>query len=194
MFELISGFLLRLTFVIPFGPMSAFLVDATLKDGFKQGVKALLGLVIMNLFFIILVSFGLASVYNFLDQKIMFFIGALVLFFMAVKSDKKNVNPGVSKSKSYLTGAIMLGLLNPFEWVWWTTVYGSIVSPFELQAKLVFGLGILLTVICWFSTVIFVVLKTRKHINEKTIDKLGKLSSAVLILFALYFVYLAFTV
>jgi len=174
--------------------MSAFLVDATLKDGFKQGVKALLGLVIMNLFFIILVSFGLASVYNFLDQKIMFFIGALVLFFMAVKSDKKNVNPGVSKSKSYLTGAIMLGLLNPFEWVWWTTVYGSIVSPFELQAKLVFGLGILLTVICWFSTVIFVVLKTRKHINEKTIDKLGKLSSAVLILFALYFVYLAFTV
>jgi threonine/homoserine/homoserine lactone efflux protein len=194
MFELISGFLLGLTFVIPFGPMSAFLVDATLKDGFKQGVKALLGLVIMNLFFIILVSFGLASVYNFLDQKIMFFIGALVLFFMAVKSDKKNVNPGVSKSKSYLTGAIMLGLLNPFEWVWWTTVYGSIVSPFELQAKLVFGLGILLTVICWFSTVIFVVLKTRKHINEKTIDKLGKLSSAVLILFALYFVYLAFTV
>ncbi|MES2617831.1 MAG: LysE family transporter [Bacteroidota bacterium] len=119
--------------ILLFGPAFFKLIHTSIQDGFKKGVMLASGVFISDLLVVFLCIFGFSEFMQTPGfQKIYSLSGAIVLFLLGIKAFRhqykiflKSYSERVPGHKSMLKG-FALNLVNPFTFILWFNVLGSI--------------------------------------------------------------------
>ena len=125
-----QGFLIS---ILLFGPAFFKLIHTSIQEGFKKGVLLASGVFFSDLLVVGLCIFGVADFMQSAPfQKIYSVCGAIVLLLMGIKSFRhpykaflRSYSSRVPASKNVFKG-FWLNLINPFTFILWFNVMGSI--------------------------------------------------------------------
>jgi len=184
---LIAGF-------IP-GPILTLIINDTLHNGFKGGVKTSTGAIIAECVLVIFII----TIFSFLETfpfilTIVHTLGAFLLFWIAYKIYKNAKNPETNHQITSYKLIFLLTFLNGIAYLFWITV--CLPLALELNQIIEFGkfIYILFFEIGWTSAVLLLVLITnflRKKITEK--DYLIYVFKGISILLFLFGIKLLYT-
>ena len=185
--ELAFGLALGFSLTIPPGPMNALIASQSVRSataGFVTGLGAMTADLVLGA-----IVFGLRSTVD-LDAflRAIYVLGAVAMAYFAyriwVRRDVRAEAPE-DRVRSY-SQAVALGLSNPVQIVWWLTAG----LAFAYLGGLVLFAGIFAAILVWV-----VAFPTLIHRGSRRYPSLGRwvavASSAIMIAFAAYFVYLA---
>jgi threonine/homoserine/homoserine lactone efflux protein len=182
MFEIfqmfILGFVIGLTGALAPGPTLVATINASITGDWTTGLKVSLGHVIVELFLVILILLGLATIALPYTSAIAGSRKAT----MRTSSPKKLANP-------YMAG-LVTSAANPYFWIWWLSI-GSAMVIAGLQGGLVLVGALMIghwsadTV--WLTLVSTGVSKGRTIVPDSTYQKIIALCGIFLILFGAYY-------
>jgi len=198
MFEIfqmfILGFVIGLTGALAPGPTLVATVNASIAGDWTTGLKVSLGHVIVELFLVILILWGFATVALPYTAAIAGIGGiALVAFgVLTIAGSRKatmRTSPLQTVANPYVAG-LVTSAANPYFWIWWLSI-GSAMVIAGLQGGLVL-VGVLMighwsadTV--WLTLVSTGVSKGRTIVSDTTYQKVIALCGIFLILFGAYY-------
>ncbi len=145
--------------ILLFGPAFFKLIHTSIQEGFKKGVILASGVFLSDLLVVALCIFGFSDFMQTPSfQKIYSLCGAIVLFLLGIKSFLhqykaflQSYSERVPNSKSLLKG-FGLNLVNPFTFILWFNVLGSISLKYadEINYKLLLTVNLLTILIMLF--------------------------------------------
>jgi threonine/homoserine/homoserine lactone efflux protein len=198
MFEIfqmfILGFVIGLTGALVPGPTLVATINASITGDWTTGLKVSLGHVIVELFLVILILLGLATIALPYTSAIAGIGGIALIAFgaMTIAGSRKATMRTSSPKK--LTNPYMAGLVtsaaNPYFWIWWLSI-GSAMIIAGLQGGLVLVGALMIghwsadTV--WLTLVSTGVSKGRTIVSDSTYQKIIALCGIFLILFGAYY-------
>ena len=198
MFELfqifILGFVIGLTGALAPGPTLVATINASMAGDWTTGLKVSLGHVIVELFLVILILLGLATIALPYTSVIAGIGGiALIAFGALTIAGSRKATMRTSSSQT-LSNPYMAGLVtsaaNPYFWIWWLSI-GSAMVIAGLQGGLVLVGALMIghwsadTV--WLTLVSTGVSKGRTIVSDSTYQKIIALCGIFLILFGAYY-------
>ena len=190
----ILGFVIGLTGALAPGPTLVATINASLKGDWTIGLKITLGHVIVELFLIILILLGLATVALPYTSAIGGIGGiALVAFGAFTIAGSRKATMHISTIKSvgnpYLAG-LVTSAANPYFWIWWLSI-GSAMVIAGLEGGLVlagaFMIGHWTADTAWYMLVSTGVSKGRTILPDTAYRKLIVFCGIFLILFGIYY-------
>jgi len=190
----ILGFVIGLTGALAPGPTLVATINASLKGDWTIGLKITLGHVIVELFLIILILLGLATVALPYTSAIGGIGGiALVAFGAFTIAGSRKATMHISTIKSvgnpYLAG-LVTSAANPYFWIWWLSI-GSAMVIAGLEGGLVlagaFMIGHWTADTAWYTLVSTGVSKGRTILPDTAYRKLIVFCGIFLILFGIYY-------
>jgi threonine/homoserine/homoserine lactone efflux protein len=198
MFEIfqmfILGFVIGLTGALAPGPTLVATINASIAGDWTSGLKVSLGHVIVELFLVILILLGLATIALPYTSAIAGIGGIALIAFgaMTIAGSRKATMRTSSPQK--LTNPYMAGLVtsaaNPYFWIWWLSI-GSAMIIAGLQGGLVLVGALMIghwsadTV--WLTIVSTGVSKGSMIVSDSTYQKIITLCGIFLILFGAYY-------
>ena len=166
--------------IVP-GPVFALTVSESVKIGFIAGPLIVAGHIIIEAIVIVALILGLGPILNTgATVIIVSFFGGLMLVWMGLRlvttSFKKQVeltceNKPPSKKYTTALGGIILSVSNPYFFVWWATVGGSLLvrgMAVGLAGVIAFALGHWASDLSWYSFVSLCVSRGKKLMGVKT--------------------------
>jgi threonine/homoserine/homoserine lactone efflux protein len=198
MFEIfqifILGFVIGLTGALAPGPTLVATINASMAGDWTTGLKVSLGHVIVELFLVILILLGLATIALPYTSVIAGIGGiALIAFGALTIAGSRKATMRTSSSQT-LSNPYMAGLVtsaaNPYFWIWWISI-GSAMVIAGLQGGLVLVGALMIghwsadTV--WLTLVSTSVSKGRMIVSDSTYQKIIALCGIFLILFGAYY-------
>ena len=198
MFDIIQmvilGFVIGLTGALAPGPTLVATINASIAGDWTTGLKVSLGHVIVELFLVILILLGLATVALPYTSAIAGIGGiALVAFGVLTIAGSRKATMRTSSPQTF-ANPYMAGLItsaaNPYFWIWWLSI-GSAMVIAGLQGGLVL-VGALMVGhwsadIVWLTLVSTGVSKGGTIISDTTYQKIIVLCGIFLILFGAYY-------
>ena len=190
----ILGFVIGLTGALAPGPTLVATINASLNGDWTIGLKITLGHVIVELFLIILILLGLATVALPYTSAIGGIGGiALVAFGAFTIAGSRKATMHISTIKSvgnpYLAG-LVTSAANPYFWIWWLSI-GSAMVIAGLEGGLVlagaFMIGHWTADTAWYTLVSTGVSKGRTILPDTAYRKLIVFCGIFLILFGIYY-------
>jgi threonine/homoserine/homoserine lactone efflux protein len=198
MFEIfqmfILGFVIGLTGALAPGPTLVATINASIAGDWTTGLKVSLGHIIVELFLVILILLGLATIAIPYTSAIAGIGGIALIAFgaMTIAGSRKATMRTSSPQK--LTNPYMAGLVtsaaNPYFWIWWLSI-GSAMIIAGLQGGLVLVGALMIghwsadTV--WLTIVSTGVSKGSMIVSDSTYQKIITLCGIFLILFGAYY-------
>ena len=198
MFEIfqmfILGFVIGLTGALAPGPTLVATVNASIAGDWTTGLKVSLGHVIVELFLVILILLGFATVALPYTSAIAGIGGiALVAFGVLTIAGSRKATMRTSSLQTvanpYMAG-LVTSAANPYFWIWWLSI-GSAMVIAALQGGLVLVGALMIghwsadTV--WLTLVSTGVSKGRTIVSDSTYQKIIALCGIFLILFGAYY-------
>jgi threonine/homoserine/homoserine lactone efflux protein len=190
----ILGFVIGLTGALAPGPTLVATINASIAGDWTTGLKVSLGHVIVELFLVILILLGLATVALPYTLAIAGIGGiALVAFGVLTIAGSRKATMRTSSPQTF-ANPYMAGLItsaaNPYFWIWWPSI-GSAMVIAGLQGGLVL-VGALMVGhwsadIVWLTLVSTGVSKGGTIISDTTYQKIIVLCGIFLILFGAYY-------
>lgn len=190
----ILGFVIGLTGALAPGPTLVATINASIAGNWTTGLKVSLGHLIVELFLVVLILFGLASVALPYTSAIAGIGGlALILFGgLTIAGSRKATlsnKPVQPFSSPYMAGAIT-SAANPYFWIWWLSI-GSAMIIAGLQGGLVF-VGIFMighwsADTAWYTLVSTGVSKGRTILYDSAYRKIITICGIFLLLFGMYY-------
>jgi threonine/homoserine/homoserine lactone efflux protein len=131
-----AGVVFGLALAAPPGPMNAIIAEESVLRGWIEGFKAGLGAMTADLIFFLLALVGIVAVVERFPtlQAVMITVGGVLMLYFAVDAarnvetaltgDTETVPPGRGFRK-----ALVLGLTNPYQILFWLTVGVSLLDP-----------------------------------------------------------------
>jgi threonine/homoserine/homoserine lactone efflux protein len=186
-YALVFGVALGFSLAIPLGPMNALIASQSarsLRSGIITGIGAMSADLLLGVMVYLLRSLvDLSSIVRWV-----YVVGAVVMVFFGVglllRPASGEPKP-VSGVRSY-SEALLLGLSNPFQIVWWLTAG----LAFAYLGGVVLFVGLFAAIATWVVTFPYAVhLGARRHPEVARWVVYG--SSALMFVFAAYFLYLA---
>jgi threonine/homoserine/homoserine lactone efflux protein len=188
------GFVIGLTGALAPGPTLVATINASVAGDWTAGLKVSLGHVIVELFLVILILLGLATV-ALPYTSVIAGIGGIALIAFGVltiagsrKATMKTSSPEVV-ANPYMAG-LVTSAANPYFWIWWLSI-GSAMVIAGLQGGLVLVGALMIghwsadTV--WLTLVSTGVSKGRTIVSDSTYRKINALCGIFLILFGAYY-------
>jgi threonine/homoserine/homoserine lactone efflux protein len=188
------GFVIGLTGALAPGPTLVATINASVAGDWTAGLKVSLGHVIVELFLVILILLGLATIALPYTSAIAG-IGGIALIAFGVltiagsrKATMKTSSPEVV-ANPYMAG-LVTSAANPYFWIWWLSI-GSAMVIAGLQGGLVLVGALMIghwsadTV--WLTLVSTGVSKGRTIVSDSTYRKINALCGIFLILFGAYY-------
>jgi threonine/homoserine/homoserine lactone efflux protein len=188
------GFVIGLTGALAPGPTLVATINASIAGDWTTGLKVSLGHVIVELFLVILILLGLATVALPYTLAIAG-IGGIALIAFGVltiagsrKATMKIPSPQVVDNP-YMAG-LVTSAANPYFWIWWLSI-GSAMVIAGLQGGLVLVGALMIghwsadTV--WLTLVSTGVSKGRTIVSDSTYRKINAFCGIFLILFGAYY-------
>jgi threonine/homoserine/homoserine lactone efflux protein len=178
------GIVLGVSLAAPPGPITAMIVDRASRSALG-GVSVGFGAMSADFILLIMVfSFGYTVSLEKYDQLI-YLAGAAVFFIMAYmvarsRNDATNVSP---RSSGYASG-LLVGIMNPFQIIWWFTAGLGFYEKFGYYPFLFLFAGTTLWVFVLGYAIRYSVIKFGDRVREIT----KGFSTLALIAFGIYFV------
>ncbi len=198
MYEIIQmvflGFVIGLTGALAPGPTLVATINASITGDWKTGLKVSLGHMIVELFLVILILLGLATIALPYTLAIAGIGGiALIVFGLLTiagsrKATMRTTSPQTA-ANPYMAG-LVTSAANPYFWIWWLSI-GSAMVIAGLQGGLVLVGALMIghwsadTV--WLTLVSTGVSKGRTIVSDNTYQKIMALCGIFLILFGVYY-------
>jgi len=188
------GFVIGLTGALAPGPTLVATINASIAGDWTTGLKVSLGHVIVELFVVILILLGLATVALPYTSAIAGIGGiALVAFgVLTIAGSRKatmSSSPVQTVANPYMAG-LVTSAANPYFWIWWLSIGGAMVIA-GLEGGLVlagaFMLGHWTADTAWLTLVSTGVSKGRTIFSDTAYQKIMLLCGIFLILFGVYY-------
>jgi L-lysine exporter family protein LysE/ArgO len=198
----LSAFILGIVVAIPPGSVTVIACQRALQFGFRNSVLFSMGSCVSDVFYIILVYFGIANLFsgNKYFKIVLWVICGSLLIFIGISSiifiRKKNDNPyniikfQNSKFSTFISG-ILITLTNPMTIIGWLAIAGNffLIWNDKFQESRKYGvitiMLIMAGVLIWFLPLTYIVSRFKKIINEKLKMYLVIISNLILIIFGL---------
>jgi threonine/homoserine/homoserine lactone efflux protein len=200
---IIQGFLLGLVLAFSFGPAFFALINTGIKYGFKTGLALASGIVISDLFCIVVFYLGASALISApSNQFAVGIIGGIVLIGYGlynilkqnkINPDTQNTELQTSSSNYYLVSikGFFINLLNPFTLLFWVAVVSSVGTKFsfEFSRIVLFFSAVLATIFLFDILKVFIGNKIKGFLTHKTINIINKISGTILLVFGLVLIY-----
>jgi threonine/homoserine/homoserine lactone efflux protein len=198
MFEIfqmfILGFVIGLTGALAPGPTLVATINASIAGDWTTGLKVSLGHVIMELFLVLLILMGLASVALPYTSAIAGIGGiALIAYGALTIAGSRNATLRTTSTQTvanpYMAGFVT-SAANPYFWIWWLSI-GSAMIIAGLQGGLVLVGALMIghwsADIVWLTLVSTGVSKGRTIVSDTSYQKIIALCGIFLMLFGAYY-------
>lgn len=201
---LFTGFLTGLCLSFSFGPVFFLLIQISVQKGIRQALFFDLGVMLSDLFYIIVSFFGAKIILgNDYYRDIIAIAGGLILmgfgslpFYQKKRTtDSSNDFELPVTKRSGAVGQILKGFLvnvfNPSALLIWIGATTVAFSAFSGNKSMV-GLYFLSTLFTYFGidvAKIYLALKLKRFLNEKTLQIVNRIAGAVIILFGIFLVF-----
>lgn len=197
MFEIfqmfILGFVIGLTGALAPGPTLVATINASIAGDWTTGLKVSLGHVIVELFLVLLILMGLASVALPYTSAIAGIGGIALIAFGALTiagSRKATMRTTSTQTVNPYMAGFVTSAANPYFWIWWLSI-GSAMVIAGLQGGLVL-VGTLMighwsADIVWLTLVSTGVSRGRTIVSDASYQKIIALCGIFLILFGAYY-------
>jgi threonine/homoserine/homoserine lactone efflux protein len=188
------GFVIGLTGALAPGPTLVATINASIAGDWTTGLKVSLGHVIVELFLVILILLGLATVALPYTQTIAGVGGiALVAFGALTIAGSRKATMRTSSHQTvanpYIAG-LVTSAANPYFWIWWLSI-GSAMVIAGLQGGLVLVGALMIghwsADIVWLTLVSTGISKGRTIFSDTAYQKIIVLCGIFLILFGVYY-------
>jgi threonine/homoserine/homoserine lactone efflux protein len=198
MYELLQmvllGFVIGLTGALAPGPTLVATINASIAGDWTTGLKVSLGHAIVELFLVILILLGLATVALPYTTVIAGIGGiALVVFgILTIKGSRKatmRTSEVQTIANPYMAG-LVTSAANPYFWIWWLSI-GSAMVIAGLEGGLAlagaFMVGHWTADIAWYTLVSTGVSKGKTLFSDTVYQKIMGLCGIFLIVFGVYY-------
>lgn len=188
------GFVIGLTGALAPGPTLVATINASIAGDWTAGLKVSLGHVIVELFLVILILLGLATIALPYTSVIAGIGGiALVAFGALIITGSRKAtmhsSPVHAVANPYIAG-LVTSAANPYFWIWWLSL-GSAMVIAGLQGGLVlvgaFMLGHWTADTVWYTIVSTGISKGRTIFSDTVYQKIMLVCGIFLILFGVYY-------
>ena len=188
------GFVIGLTGALAPGPTLVATINASMAGDWTTGLKVSLGHAIVELFLVILILLGLATVALPYTTVIAGIGGlALVVFgiltFTGSRKASMRTSPVQPIANPYMAG-LVTSIANPYFWIWWLSI-GSAMVIAGLEGGLAlagaFMLGHWTADIAWLTLVSTGVSKGKTLFSDTVYQKIMGLCGIFLIVFGVYY-------
>lgn len=198
MFEIfqmfILGFVIGLTGALAPGPTLVATINASIAGDWTTGLKVSLGHVIMELFLVLLILMGLASVALPYTSAIAGIGGIALIAYGALTIAGSSKATLRTTSTHTVANPYMAGFVtsaaNPYFWIWWLSI-GSAMIIAGLQGGLVLVGALMIghwsSDIVWLTLVSTGVSKGRTIVSDTSYQKIIALCGIFLMLFGAYY-------
>jgi len=188
------GFVIGLSGALAPGPTLVATINASIAGDWTTGLKVSLGHAIVELFLVILIFLGLATVALPYTEVIAGIGGiALVVFgILTIKGSRKatmRTSEVQTIANPYMAG-LVTSAANPYFWIWWLSI-GSAMVIAGLEGGLVlagaFMVGHWTADIAWYTFVSTGVSKGKTLFSDTVYQKIMGLCGIFLIIFGVYY-------
>lgn len=188
------GFVIGLSGALAPGPTLVATINASIAGDWTTGLKVSLGHAIVELFLVILIFLGLATVALPYTEVIAGIGGiALVVFgILTIKGSRKatmRTSEEQTIANPYMAG-LVTSAANPYFWIWWLSI-GSAMVIAGLEGGLVlagaFMVGHWTADIAWYTFVSTGVSKGKTLFSDTVYQKIMGLCGIFLIIFGVYY-------
>jgi threonine/homoserine/homoserine lactone efflux protein len=188
------GFVIGLTGALAPGPTLVATINASMAGDWTTGLKVSLGHAIVELFLVILILLGLATVALPYTTVIAGIGGiALVVFgILTITGSRKatmHTPPAQPIANPYMAG-LVTSAANPYFWIWWLSIGSAmVIAGLEGGLALVgaFMVGHWTADIAWFTLVSTGVTKGKILFSDTVYQKIMGLCGIFLIVFGIYY-------
>ncbi len=191
---LFLGFVIGLTGALAPGPTLVATINASVNGDWMTGLKVSLGHAIVELFIVILILFGLATVALPYTSVIAGIGGIALVVFGALtlaggRKATLRATPIQPVANPYLAG-LVTSAANPYFWIWWLSV-GSAMVIAGLEGGLVlagaFMIGHWTADAVWYTLVSSGVSRGRTFLSDPAYQKIMIFCGIFLILYGIYY-------
>lgn len=188
------GFVIGLTGALAPGPTLVATINASITGDWTAGLKVSLGHVIVELFLVILILLGLATIALPYTSVIAGIGGISLVVFgvMTIAGSRRATmrnSPVQSVANPYIAG-LVTSAANPYFWIWWLSL-GSAMIIAGLQGGLVlvgaFMLGHWTADTVWYTIVSTGISKGRTIFSDTVYQNIMLVCGIFLILFGVYY-------
>jgi len=188
------GFVIGLTGALAPGPTLVATINASINGDWMTGLKVSLGHAIVELFIVILILLGLATIalpYTSVIAGVggiaLIVFGALTI--MGSRQATMSASPNQPVSNPYMAG-LVTSAANPYFWIWWLSV-GSAMVIAGLEGGLVlagaFMIGHWTADTVWYTLVSSGVSQGRTFLSDTAYRNIMIFCGIFLILFGIYY-------
>jgi threonine/homoserine/homoserine lactone efflux protein len=188
------GFVIGLTGALAPGPTLVATINASINGDWMTGLKVSLGHAIVELFIVILILLGLATIALPYTSVIAEVGGIALIVFgaLTIKGSGKatmSTSPNQPVSNPYVAG-LVTSAANPYFWIWWLSI-GSAMVIAGLEGGLVlagaFMIGHWTADTVWYTLVSSGVSKGRTFLSDTAYRNIMIFCGIFLILFGIYY-------
>jgi len=186
--------------ILLFGPAFFLLVNTSIKDGFNKGFFLSLGVCASDFLMVFAIHFGLSDYYEKpIFQFIFGLVAATAMLIWGLKTMNgkyknflKDIHFASSKKGSVIKG-FMLNILNPFAFIFWTTIVANISGHFDPQESnyqtkiLVAVIFTLIGLLTMDTLKAFTFNKVGKFISFRNIFSMNKIIGIIMLGASAYF-------
>lgn len=189
---ILTGILLGLSTLIFVGPVFFYLIKSAMENGVKSGFSVAIGIILGDIICVLLAFYGVG---DYLEtayvQKWFALIGGFILLIMGIKpflNSKENklveVNKKANSLLKYGLNGFLINFINPFVFAVWFGFYTILVTNFDNEIEVKFGLIFILITI-FFTDLLKAIFahKIKEFITPKIYKKTLKVIGVVMILF-----------
>jgi L-lysine exporter family protein LysE/ArgO len=191
---------LGITLAAPIGPAGVAVIQNGLRHGFTRAFFTGLGVTMADATFLLVVFFGLSS---FLDISIVkvtiwcFGAGVLLYFgYRGIRGAKDGYDleaDTIATARNPFLVGYLVNASNPISVVWWSGVFGSLLSETIGSTSRLMALAnsstILIGILVWHSSISILTHWGRRFLNERVTRSISMIAGSALLLFGLRFGY-----
>ncbi|AHM59532.1 lysine exporter protein (lyse/ygga) [Flammeovirgaceae bacterium 311] len=198
------GVIFGLGLTLMIGPVFFALIQTSIERGFRSGATMAVGIALSDAIYMVVASLGVAVLASSpIFQAWLGLVGGFILLAFGVANTRKKLKQpsntvAASDSGNYIRQILkgfLLNGINPFVLLIWFGV-GVAVMNYNLQQKILFFGGSLLTVLLTDFLKAFLANKLRRWLTPGFMNRMNKLVGVALIIFSIklfYFAYEAFS-
>lgn len=203
---LLEGIKYGIFLVLMIGPSFFYLIKVSIRKGIRCAAGFALGILITDIFFILIIYFGLSEVFKKIEvQFLMSVIAGVTMLVLGLKNiqqprENHELDTEEATNRDYnfgLVGFVMKGIaingLNPFTIILWIAVLATVMASKSYADIdfLQFFIGLLATIVMADISKAFLANKIAKVLTIKTLGIVDKILGYIFILLGLRFFYFA---
>ena len=200
---LINGLIFGLIFIFALGPAFFALIQTSIQYGLRKAIFLAIGISFSDVFYVILVLFGMSKALETDDFKFWIAIFGVVMLtsygiYSWLKTPKIHNEDAIGRDRNYgrqFVKGMLLNGLNPFIIVSWATWVSAITINFDydFNQQIFFFSGMLITILSLDVGKAFIAHKLKHLITARFIRNMNRTVAVIVILFSVQIVYFLIT-